>query len=255
MTKEIAAVATEANGTEGAGNPFVLPRVRTQPAVSDPAEGVHAERVPPRHRRRAQGMSQEQAGRAHAGLDHHVCRKRPVNDRLLRAGLLVVSAAGIGVASYLTYVHYRPAALICTGSGGCETVQDSKYAVLAGIPVAVLGLAAWIAALALTVWNSELARTLTAALALAGLAFAVTSSSCSSSSSTRSASGAWRTTSCWHHSSPRWRSSGSERGRRRHVSGAGRRARPGDGATSSAPGAGCPPGCDRGSPSGSRPSR
>ena len=96
-----------------------------------------------------------------------------MNDRLLRAGLLVVSAAGIGIASYLTYVHYQPTALICTGSGGCETVQDSKYAVLAGIPVAVLGLAAWISALALTVWNSELARTLTAALALAGLAFAV----------------------------------------------------------------------------------
>ena len=51
-------------------------------------------------------------------------------------------------------------------------MQDSKYAVLAGIPVAVLGLAAWIAALALTVWNSELARTLTAALALGALAFA-----------------------------------------------------------------------------------
>jgi uncharacterized membrane protein len=95
-----------------------------------------------------------------------------VIDRLLRLTLLLVSAAGIGVAAYLTYVHYRPAALICTGSGGCETVQESRYAVLAGIPIAVLGLAYWIVALGLTVWNSELARTLTAALALAGLAFA-----------------------------------------------------------------------------------
>ncbi len=105
--------------------------------------------------------------------DDHGCSTRPVSDRLLRVALLVVSAAGIAIASYLTYVHYEPAALICTSSGGCETVQDSKYAVLAGIPVAVLGLAAWIAAFALTVWNSELARTLTATLALAGLAFAV----------------------------------------------------------------------------------
>ena len=96
-----------------------------------------------------------------------------MSDRLLRLALLVVSAAGIGVAAYLTYVHYQPAALICTAGGGCETVQDSKYAVLAGIPLAVLGLAAWIAALGLTIWNSELARTLTAALALAALAFAV----------------------------------------------------------------------------------
>ena len=96
-----------------------------------------------------------------------------MSDRLLRIALAVVSAAGIGIAAYLTYVHYRSAALICTIGGGCETVQDSKYAVLAGIPVAVLGLAFWIAALALTVWNSELARTLTAALSIAGLAFAV----------------------------------------------------------------------------------
>jgi uncharacterized membrane protein len=94
-----------------------------------------------------------------------------VNDRILRAGLIVVSAAGVGVASYLTYVHYQPAALICTGSGGCEAVQDSSYAVLVGIPVATLGLAGWLAALALTIWNSELARILTAALAVGSLAF------------------------------------------------------------------------------------
>jgi uncharacterized membrane protein len=96
----------------------------------------------------------------------------PVTDRALRATLLIVSAAGVGVAAYLTYVHYQPAALICTGSGGCETVQESSYAVLLGIPVAVLGLGVWIAALAMTIWNSELARTLTAALALGSLAFA-----------------------------------------------------------------------------------
>ena len=95
-----------------------------------------------------------------------------MSDRLLRGGMLVVTAAGIGVAAYLTYVHYQPSALICTSGGGCETVQQSKYALLVGIPVAILGLAYWIAALGLTVWNSELARTLTAALSIAGLAFA-----------------------------------------------------------------------------------
>jgi uncharacterized membrane protein len=96
-----------------------------------------------------------------------------VSDRLLRLALIVVSAVGIGVAAYLTYVHYQPAALICTQGGGCETVQDSKYAVLAGVPVAVLGLSAWVAALVLTIWNSELARMLTAALALTALAFVI----------------------------------------------------------------------------------
>ncbi len=94
-----------------------------------------------------------------------------MTDRLLRIGLIVVSLAGVAVAGYLTYVHYEPKALICTGSGGCETVQDSSYAVLLGVPVAVLGLAVWVIALGLTVWNSELARTLTAALAIGSLAF------------------------------------------------------------------------------------
>jgi uncharacterized membrane protein len=94
-----------------------------------------------------------------------------VSDRLLRVGLLLVSAVGIAVSSYLTYVHYQPGALICTGSGGCEAVQDSKYAVLAGVPIAVLGLSAWIAVLVLTAWNSELARTVTAAIALGALGF------------------------------------------------------------------------------------
>lgn len=93
-------------------------------------------------------------------------------DGVLRVALLVVSAAGIGVAAYLTYVHYEPRALICTTGGGCETVQGSKYAVLAGIPVAVLGLTAWVGVFGLTVWNSELARTLTAAIAVVVAAFA-----------------------------------------------------------------------------------
>jgi uncharacterized membrane protein len=97
---------------------------------------------------------------------------RRVSDRLVRVALLLVSSAGIGVAAYLTYVHYEPAALICTANGGCEAVQDSKYAVLAGIPLAILGLSAWIAVLGLTIWNSELARTLTAALAVGAVAFA-----------------------------------------------------------------------------------
>jgi len=96
-----------------------------------------------------------------------------VTDRALRAGLAVVAVAGIAVAGYLTYVHYKPDALICTSSGGCETVQESDYAELAGIPVALLGLIAWVAVLALVVWDSELARTLVAAIALGAAGFAI----------------------------------------------------------------------------------
>jgi uncharacterized membrane protein len=96
-----------------------------------------------------------------------------VSDRALRAGVALVALAGTAVAGYLTYVHYRPDALICTSSGGCETVQESSYAELVGIPVALLGLLAYLAVLALILWDTEAARTAVAAIALGGAAFAV----------------------------------------------------------------------------------
>ena len=95
-----------------------------------------------------------------------------MSDRALRAGIAVVALAGVAVAGYLTYVHYQPDALICTSSGGCETVQESSYAKVVGIPVALLGLLAWVAVLALVLWDSELARTLVAAIGLGAAGFA-----------------------------------------------------------------------------------
>jgi uncharacterized membrane protein len=95
-----------------------------------------------------------------------------VSDRTLRLAVGAVALAGAAVAGYLTYVHYRPAALICTGNGGCEAVQESAYAELAGIPVAGLGLAAYVVVLALVVWDAPLARTLAAAVALTAVGFA-----------------------------------------------------------------------------------
>jgi len=95
-----------------------------------------------------------------------------VSDRALRAGVALVALAGTAVAGYLTYVHYRPDALICTSSGGCETVQESSYAELVGIPVALLGLIAYVAVLTLVLWDTEAARTAVAAIALGGTAFA-----------------------------------------------------------------------------------
>ncbi len=61
----------------------------------------------------------------------------------LRLAILVLEIAGLGIAVYLTSVHYAHTTPICT-SGGCEKVQHSSYAMLAGIPVAVLGLAGYL---------------------------------------------------------------------------------------------------------------
>jgi uncharacterized membrane protein len=95
-----------------------------------------------------------------------------LSDRALRLGVAAVAFAGTAVAWYLTYVHYRPDALICTGGGGCEAVQESSYAELAGLPVALLGLLAYLAVLGLVTWDDDLARTLAAAIALSAAGFA-----------------------------------------------------------------------------------
>lgn len=96
-----------------------------------------------------------------------------MSDRALRIGVAATALAGAGVAGYLTYVHYRPEALVCTGgSAGCETVQESEYATLAGIPVAVVGLAAFVVVLVSTAIDTARARLATAVIALTGLVFA-----------------------------------------------------------------------------------
>ena len=60
----------------------------------------------------------------------------------LRGAIAAACVVGLGIAGYLTYVHYAHTAPVCT-TGGCETVQKSKYAELAGVPVALLGLVAY----------------------------------------------------------------------------------------------------------------
>jgi uncharacterized membrane protein len=95
-----------------------------------------------------------------------------VSDRQLRKAVVGVALAGTGVAGYLTWVHYQPEALLCT-TGGCETVQDSTYATIAGLPVALLGVVAYVAVIVLAAADTSTARALSAAICLGGAAFAV----------------------------------------------------------------------------------
>jgi uncharacterized membrane protein len=88
----------------------------------------------------------------------------------LRAAIAAVCLLGIGVASYLTSVHYAHVSPICT-TGGCEQVQRSSYAELRGAPVAVLGLAAYVLLLATSLVRGLPAATLGALVALVAVAF------------------------------------------------------------------------------------
>ena len=66
-----------------------------------------------------------------------------MSDRALRGATGAVALAGVVVAGYLTWVHFDKAALVCVAGGGCETVQQSSYAEISGVPVALLGLVSY----------------------------------------------------------------------------------------------------------------
>ena len=97
-----------------------------------------------------------------------------MTDARLRAAAILLSVLGIGVAGYLTWVHYGDLQPLCVGGGGgCEKVQTSDQSELAGVPVALLGLLAYVTLLVANVLRGELARMAAALTALVGAGFSV----------------------------------------------------------------------------------
>jgi len=90
----------------------------------------------------------------------------------LRAVIAGLALAGTGIAAYLVYARYTGTVLACT-TGGCETVQHSRYARAAGIPVAVLGLAAYLVIFTTALSARVEAAAIGAAVALSGLVFGI----------------------------------------------------------------------------------
>src|ERR1700684_2508535 len=93
----------------------------------------------------------------------------------LRKTMIVLTVVGVGVAGYLTYVHYSGVTPPCSIHGNpCSQVQKSRYSELAGVPVALIGLLGYIAILgSLLAPESERARLLTMALILGGFGFSL----------------------------------------------------------------------------------
>jgi uncharacterized membrane protein len=90
---------------------------------------------------------------------------------ITRAASIVVAVIGLGIATYLTIVHYAGGEPVCAIARGCATVQKSDYASLAGVPVALLGVLGYVAILAALARDDEGARTAAAFLSIAGLGF------------------------------------------------------------------------------------
>jgi uncharacterized membrane protein len=94
--------------------------------------------------------------------------------RNTRITMIVLGMIGLGVASYLTYTHYANVVVLCSISHGCETVQHSVYAKLAGVPVALIGLVGYVLILgSLLLPQTETTRLATMAFTLVGFGFSV----------------------------------------------------------------------------------
>jgi len=79
--------------------------------------------------------------------------------------LLALSLLGVAIGGYLSWVALDDGAeAACSGVGDCHAVQGSDYAEVAGVPVALLGLAMYgglavlLAARRLGPWRAEPAR-------------------------------------------------------------------------------------------------
>jgi len=86
--------------------------------------------------------------------------------------MIAIATVGLGVASYLTYVHYSGIPPVCSAGGSCLEVQTSVYSKLAGVPVALMGLIGYVAILgSLLIRESEESRFATMTIAVVGFGF------------------------------------------------------------------------------------
>src|SRR5512138_1179795 len=72
-----------------------------------------------------------------------------MTDKRLRQIMLVLATIGLLVSIYMTVYKFTGNEAMCVGSGGCSTVNGSRYSEINGIPVAVLGIIGYAAILVL----------------------------------------------------------------------------------------------------------
>jgi uncharacterized membrane protein len=94
-----------------------------------------------------------------------------MTDRRLRGAIFALALVGLGVAAYLTYVHYEDIKPVCGLGGDCQKVQTSQWSEIGGVPVALIGLIGYALILASLFVPGEAGRVAGAFLALIGFAF------------------------------------------------------------------------------------
>jgi uncharacterized membrane protein len=91
----------------------------------------------------------------------------------LRAVAVFVATLGIAVATYIAVAESDGGAPACFTGGGCETVAESSHSELAGVNVAVIGIAGYLLLLVAALLRGDGARLAGFAFALIGFGYSV----------------------------------------------------------------------------------
>jgi uncharacterized membrane protein len=89
--------------------------------------------------------------------------RRDLLAALLLALIALLSLPGMAVSAYLTYGYFSESSLFCELGHGCDTVKESEYSAIFGVPVALLGVLMYIAIFATAVagvWRPQSLRDL-----------------------------------------------------------------------------------------------
>ena len=70
-------------------------------------------------------------------------------DKKIQISIAVVSLIGLLDSLYLSWVEFTHREAFCGGYGDCQTVANSPYSEIAGIPIAILGMGAYLVILGL----------------------------------------------------------------------------------------------------------
>ena len=87
----------------------------------------------------------------------------------------VLSFLGFLDATYLTVLHYKNVIPPCSVARGCETVLTSQFAMIAGVPIALIGVLYYVAVMVLLlIWQqTKHTKWLTLLVTLTGAGFLV----------------------------------------------------------------------------------
>ncbi len=87
--------------------------------------------------------------------------------------IVILAVLGAGISLYLAVTHYLGFVVPCNLTHGCESVLNSKYSMLFGLPLSVWGVAYFLAVVVSALMSNHYLKwqkVLTAILALGGVA-------------------------------------------------------------------------------------